>query len=114
METPINFGVSPSNLIMDAQSALDTARIIPREVVSHVREHAIYVVFSAGASAGQVVVESAHDAAYQGTWANVNTVNWAAASRVHLAANTGVHLVLRVRIATAIVGGTVSCYGIGN
>ena len=41
-------------------------------------------------------------------------MNWAAANRVHIAAITGAHMVVRVRISVAIVGGTVSVYGLGN
>ena len=114
METPVNFGSSPSNLIMDALSALDAARIIPRQVISNVRESALYVVFGPGTTAGSVVVEAAHADDFTGTWANLATVNWAAANRVHIAAITGAHMVVRVRISVAIVGGTVSVYGLGN
>lgn len=100
--------------LLAAKSAQDTAAVLPSDLLGTIRELAIYVVFGAGTNAGVVVVEGAHDPAYQGTWANIATINWAAASRVHLAAVSGVHRAVRVRISTGVTGGTVDAYAIGN
>ena len=114
MDSPVNVGVSPDNILINGQSAANTVGLIPKAQVSNVRELAFYVHFGTGTSAGQVVVECAHSIDFTGTWANLATVNWAAANRVHNVAITGVHLAVRVRISTEITGGTVTVYGIGN
>ena len=114
MDNPVNIGISPSGLILNAQSDADVVGLIPGDIVRSVRELALYVHFGPGTSAGQVVVECAHSIHFTGTWANLGTVNWAAANRVHNVAITGTHLAVRVRISTAITGGTVSVYGTGN
>lgn len=100
--------------VLTAQSAGATVGAFPRDTVPSAREHAAYVVFSAGCSAGQVKVESAHDPDYTGTWAEVGSVDWVAASRAHVVNFTGAHAALRLRISTAIVGGTVDGYANGN
>lgn len=114
MDNPVNIGVSPSGLILNAQSAANTVGLISGDIVRSVRELAFYVHFGTGTSAGQVVVECAHSIDFTGTWANLATVNWAAANRVHNVAITGTHLAVRVRISTEIAGGTVDVYGTGN
>lgn len=100
--------------VLTAQSAANVEGIIRRGQASAIRELTVYVVFSAGVTAGAVVIEAAHDPTYAGTWSNLGTVNWAAASRVHHVSITGVHLAIRIRISSAIVGGTIDAYAIGN
>ena len=100
--------------VMAAQSALNTEYVIGIIDGRQMRELAVYVVFGTGCSAGAVVVEESPVADYTGTWANLATVNWAAASRVHAVHVTGVHLATRIRISTAIVGGTIDVYVIAN
>lgn len=96
--------------VMGAQTALNTVAQVPDDISGRFTECSVYVVFSAGAAAGQVVVETAHAATYTGTWANLATVNWAAESKVHVASITGVYLATRIRIASAITGGTITIY----
>lgn len=98
--------------LLSAKSLQDVTGVVQRDMPARIRELAVYVVFGAGTSAGVVLVESAHDPDYTGTWATIATISWAAATRVHLAAVTGVHMALRVRISTAIVGGTVDAHTI--
>ncbi len=78
------------------------------------RESAVYVVWGAGVSAGSVLIESAHDSTYAGTWAAYSTVSWSAASKVDIVQITGVAYNLRTRIGTSIVGGTVRTYFVCN
>lgn len=103
-----------SQQLLAAKSAQDVVGMVQRDRTGVVQQVAIYVVFGAGTSAGVVMVEGAHDPDYTGTWANIATVTWAAASRCHMVAITGVHRALRVRISTAIVGGTVDAHATGN
>lgn len=107
-------GIVHYTKVLAAKSALNAVGPVQGDVLANARETAAYVVFGAGTSSGQVVVESAPFAGYAGTWAIVATVNWAAADKAHLAAITGVHLALRVRISTIIGGGTVDAYVVGS
>lgn len=97
---------------MDALSAQNAAYTFAMYEAGHVIELGIDIVFGAGTGAGVVVVECAHDKDYAGTWANLATVNWAAASRVHHVAITGVFRALRIRISTAVTGGTMDAYAV--
>lgn len=108
----INMGISvrKSEELFTGKSALNYAYTFDMYDAGRAYEIGIDIVFSAGCDAGVVVVECAHDASYAGTWANLATINWAAASRAHHAAITGVFRALRIRISTAINGGTISGY----
>lgn len=68
-------------------------------------EYTFHCLFSTGSNAGQLVVETCHDPAFTGTWANVATVDYASANTVHYVSLTGCFRALRVRISTAIGGG---------
>lgn len=103
-----------SKKVISAKTALNEVGSAPADQVANLRETVAHVVFSAGAAAGTVLIEGAHDAGYSGTWATLATINWAAASRVHQANITGVHLALRARISSAITGGTVDVYLTGT
>lgn len=98
--------------LLDAQSALNNAVAVSLE--GRVRETVIYAVWSAGTTAGTVVVEAAHDAAYTGTWATVATIAWSAASKVDRVVIPAADEVLRTRISVAVAGGTVSTYVVAN
>ena len=102
--------------LVDALSAQNaTGTVLGPAFAAQGREITFYVVFGPGTSAGAVMVESAHDPAYTGTWAQQgSTVTWAAASRVHTVSITGAFLALRARISTGITGGTVTVFVIRN
>lgn len=68
--------------------------------------HRIYVIGSAGISAGVVTLETAADESYAGTWDSLGTVT-AVASTVDSLQVEGVFGALRARISTNISGGTV-------
>lgn len=98
--------------LLNAQSALNDAVAVTLE--GRTREVVIYTAFSAGTTAGTVVVEAAHDAAYTGTWATVATVAWSAASKVERTVVAAADWALRTRISVAVAGGTVSSYVVAN
>lgn len=98
--------------LQSAVSALNATGCLNTQARS--REHAIYIAWSAGVTAGAVAVESATDCAYTGTWANLTTVNWVSASRQDVFRTTGSFGAIRTRISTAIVGGTVTTSIIAN
>lgn len=91
-----------------AKSALNDALPIPQ--ASDANRTEIDVVFGAGTSAGTVLIESAHDAAFAGTWMLEATLAWAVVSSVKHASIVGPRRALRYRISVAIVGGTVDIY----
>lgn len=76
-------------------------------MVSGCRENAVYIIWSAGASAGGVTVETADAVDYAGTWAPLIVVPWSAASKQDIVQVTGVQMYLRTRISTTVSGGTV-------
>jgi hypothetical protein len=100
--------------IIDAKTAQNAVGYYPDILNSKYIESILYVVFDSTAAAGVVVVETAHDRDYQGTWANIGTVTFASASKEHYVAVTGVFAAIRVRISSAVTSGTVSCYAIGT
>lgn len=77
------------------------------------RAATVYVVFSPGVSSGAVVVETAHDRNFGGTWSLVQNVS-AASNTVSSVPLSTPHAAVRVRITTAISGGTVSAYIVGR
>lgn len=74
----------------------------------------VYIEWSAGTSAGQLVVEEAWDSSYTGAWSTIGTVNWSAASSTDVYHQTGSFRALRVRVNTAIAGGTITVRGIAR
>src|SRR2546422_10325803 len=68
----------------------------------------IYIIGSAGISAGAVQLETADDPTYAGTWAALGTPVTVVASAELIVQATGVFKALRARISTNIVGGTVT------
>jgi hypothetical protein len=99
-----------SKTLIEALSAAEaTGTVLGPAFASQARETTFYVIFGAGTTAGAVMIESAHDPAYTGTWAQQgSTVTWGAATRVHTVSITGTFLALRARISTVISGGTVT------
>lgn len=69
----------------------------------------VYVVFGSGVTGGTVVIETAHDRNYQGTWAQVASVA-AESNKTVVVTLYGAYRAVRARIASAIQNGTVSCY----
>lgn len=105
------YGVTAIN----AQTALDTVGIIGDvSQMAQITEFAVYVAFSAGAAAGVVLIETADETTYTGTWAVLATITFAAASKMHYVAITGATRVVRARISSAITGGTVTVKAVLN
>lgn len=100
--------------LQTAVTTQNAAATIGSGMMSRCRETAIYIEWSAAVTAGAVVVESAFNEAYAGTWANLATVNWVSATRVDIVQITGVHGALRTRVSTTITGGTVNTWVVCN
>lgn len=70
--------------------------------------HTVSVLWGAGVTAGNIVVESAPFKEYTGTWAEIAQVPWTAASRCDDVRFQGAFGAVRTRIETAIANGTVT------
>lgn len=78
------------------------------------RQAAFYVVFSDAAKGGKVVFEVAHNAGFLGQWHELATVPWFDGARVQYVPVFGPHLAVRIRVASPVIGGTVSVYGVAQ
>lgn len=101
-------------ILTDASAQDTTSTVLGPSQLTKIQELTIYTVFGPGTSAGVVKIEGAHREDWTGTWAVLATITWAVASSVQLTAIAGVHLAVRVRVSTAITGGTVSAVAVGN
>lgn len=77
-------------------------------------EYTFHCLFGVGTGAGVIVVETAHDPAFTGTWATVGTFTWAAANRAHYISLTGCFRALRLRFSSDVTGGTASVWVIAS
>lgn len=73
-------------------------------ILGQARNHAVYVVWGTGTTAGQVVVEEAPYKEYTGTWVNLATFDWTAAGKVDVWSSTRAIGAVRTRVVTAIAG----------
>jgi len=92
--------------LLDAQTTLGVTALFPASLNGEYVEFTIYVTFNGTSAAGVVMLETAPEADYAGTWANIGTVTWSAASKAAYVSVTGVFNALRVRISTAVTTGT--------
>lgn len=111
-QTGVNNG--PSSLaVADLATSGDKITLSPADV-ANCTEFGVYIDFDATSSAGTVLIETARDASYTGTWAVLGTINWAAISKSHYSAITGVLGALKVRCSSTITGGSAKVTIIGN
>jgi hypothetical protein len=73
-----------------------------------------YVIWSPGVTAGQVVIETADDANYSGTWAGPLGTASAGSDKTDIVQLNGIFRFVRARISTPVAGGnvTVKVYGL--
>lgn len=95
-------------LLIDALTAQNASGTIGIADAANSREWGFYVEFSSGSAAGVVLIETASDENYAGTWAVLSTVTWSAQSKSHYVALTGVFRAIRARISSAVTTGTVN------
>lgn len=94
--------------LFTAQSALDFSATLGPGRASRAKEWQVLARYGAGTSAGVVTVETAADPNDAGAWASVGTIPWTAASKTEKLQFTGTFHNIRVRISTAVVGGTIT------
>lgn len=63
----------------------------------------VYVRWGAGTSAGSVILETAPDKDFSGTWSNLTTFTWATVSTIDSFRGTGPFGAIRARIGTTVV-----------
>lgn len=96
--------------MLTSASTLNTASVVGAGFMPRCRETAIYAQWGAGVTTGTIVVESAHDQAYTGTWANMATVAWTSQLKEDIVQITGVHNAIRTRVSGALAGGTINTW----
>lgn len=72
------------------------------------REVNVYLTWAVGSAAGQVVVETSDANPYTGTWSPIAVLNFITADVKNNVAFTGCFRFIRVRVASAITGGSVT------
>lgn len=100
--------------LLDAKTAQDEVGTLTPADTAPCTEFGIYTQFSAGAAAGTVLIETAPNENYAGTWATLATINWAAASKCHFTGITDALGALRARISSAVTSGTVTVEVVAN
>lgn len=100
-------------LFTNGQATANSDVIGPGQA-SRIREVTLYVTTVGPVTSGQVLLETAADPAFTGTWVALATINPAATDTAYRASVTGNWLALRARISTAIGGGTVHVDIVGN
>jgi len=101
-------------ILIDALASQDVVGYVNEADIANVTELGFYVEFGAGTGAGVVLIETASNTSYAGTWAVLSTVTWSAASKSHYVGVTDALAVVRARIGTAVTGGTVTVKVVGN
>lgn len=95
-------------------SALNDALVLTAADLAPVTEAGIYIEFNSSAAAGTLLVETASNKDYAGTWAVLGTVNWAAGNKCHFVGVTDALAALRVRVSSAVTSGSATVTVIGN
>lgn len=98
--------ITITTLLSGASATATTPGVLATGTMPQCRESAIYVQWTAGTTAGVVSIESAHDAAFTGTWAALTTATWATANKEDIIQITGIHGALRARVSTLVAGGS--------
>ncbi len=96
----------------------DSVAVFPKVERGQYVEYTVYVEFGAGVGAGKIQIETSFpdltngaDKEYGGSWAAIgSTIDWSAASAQKYASITGVFADLRLRVDTAVTGGTARAY----
>lgn len=101
-------------LLISAKTAVNELGYVNVSDCAQLTESAFYVEFSVGSAAGVVLIETASQEDYAGTWAILATVTWSAASKSHYVALTGALRSVRARISSAVTTGTVNVRMVGN
>ena len=70
----------------------------------------LFIEWSAGTSAGNIVFEEAYSPDYDGVWSQVGAQAWSVVSSVDVIHAIGRWRSIRCRVETAISGGTVTVY----
>lgn len=101
-------GAAESRSLIDADADETAGKAF--SFADYEKVHAL-AVFSAGVTAGDVIIESAHDPAYAGAWHPLGAaIPFTADAAKGLVADFPPGGFVRARVNTALVGGTVTVY----
>ncbi len=70
----------------------------------------LFIEWSAGTSAGNIVFEEAYAPNTTGVWSQISATAWSVASSTDVIHNIGRWRSVRARVETAVAGGTVTVY----
>lgn len=102
VQEKVGNNLGPIPLLVNATSGSETTQL-----KGTTRDWSIYVEWSSGVSGGEVIVETAKDESYTGTWALLATLS-AASDKQDIVQGHGPFRAIRTRISIAITGGNVS------
>ena len=100
--------------ILPTSSGVDGDPYVTGHALGNNLEYTFHFLFSAGAGAGVMKLETSHDPAFTGTWAVIGTVTFATENTAHYISLTGCFRALRVRFSSDVTGGTASCWYIAS
>lgn len=78
------------------------------------RHLTVYVRWGPGTTEGTVSVFTASDPEYTGSWRFLGSATWESANSEYTLGFTGAFVAIRVYIARAVTGGTVSAWVVAN
>lgn len=111
--TPVPLNDREDGILLVAKDVGDQVAIGPIRM-AHVRETAIYAVWSKDAMGGTLIIESAHHPGYAGQWHPLGEIAWVDKDSVQQRGYGGIHLAVRIRLTEPVENGTVTVYGIAN
>lgn len=95
-------------------AAVDDQSATVTDVSGIVQGIVYYCVWSSTVSSGQVLVESAHDAAFTGIWAKIATFDFSQPNKCDVFSFSGPYTAHRCRVSAIIGNGTVDIFGRTN
>lgn len=101
-------------VLIDAETTQDVAGYLYVMDCAQCNEFGFDIEFDHTSAAGTVLIETAADETYTGTWAVLSTTNWSAIDKSIHVAVAGSYRVIRARISSAITTGTVTVRATGN
>jgi len=106
--------IYPCTKVVSAQTSTGVYWVLGESYQGMAIEWTVYVTFDHTAAAGAVLLESAPDRNYAGTWVTVGSaISWSAIDKAHMLNATGLYQALRIRISSAVTSGTCDVWVMG-
>lgn len=101
-------------LLIDALTLVNVTGVVNDADIANSNTMGFHVEFNHTSSAGVIVIETASNATYAGTWFVLQTVTWSAIDKSHYTSVVTPVRAIRARISTAVADGAVSVWLVGN